>query len=98
MGKPAWSMKPPELVDAPQTDKDAFVSEGTSKPAPGAEGTRKPKGKVQRADGTEARRLVVYLPPELMQRLRVHCAEAEVSLSEVVGEAVAGHLATSTEG
>ena len=53
---------------------------------------RKPKGRVQRADGTEARRLVVYLPTETMQRLRVHCAQGEASLSAAVTEAVDNYL------
>lgn len=90
--------KPPELqpVEPPPAAVAAFIRGDKSEPAGarGDAGATKPKGAVKRADGTEARRLVVYLPPELMQRLRVHCAETEVSLSAVVVEAVDRHLAS----
>jgi len=89
-------MKPPKLVDAPQTHKDVFVGEGTSKSTPEpvtvATEHKAGKGRVVRSDGTEARRLVVYLPPETMQRLRMHCAENELSLSAAASEAFAEWL------
>jgi hypothetical protein len=87
--------KPPELqavADAAPEDKDAFVRESKPSKAPRAKKapaveTSRAKGVVKRADGSEARRLVVYLPPEIMQRLRMRCAEHEVNLSTAASEA-----------
>ncbi len=96
MGKtvPLTLRKPPQVS---ATDVDAFVSDGAGSSAPKPSPTiskaeHQPKGKVQRADGTEARRLVVYLPPDVMQRLRMQCAESEVTLSAAVTEALRAHL------
>lgn len=94
MGKtvPLTLRKPPQASAA---DVDAFVNAGAGSSAPKPlpkQRTAKAKGKVQRADGSEARRLVVYLPTDVMQRLRMQCAESEVTLSAVVTEALRAHL------
>jgi hypothetical protein len=85
--------KPPETNPAAA---EAFVRQADEpkRPALRDAAERKPKGAVARADGTEARRLVVYLPPETMQRLRVSCAERELSLSAAVTEALGSWLST----
>lgn len=57
--------------------------------------TAKPKGLLARADGREVRRVVVYLPPELYRRTRVHCAETEADVSAFVTEAIASKLGAS---
>lgn len=44
------------------------------------------------ADGRQRRRLTVYLPVELAQRLVVHCAAGELEMSDVVTEGVEGEL------
>lgn len=36
---------------------------------------------VTRADGRQVQRLTVYLPPELVRRLRMRCVELELDLS-----------------
>jgi hypothetical protein len=43
-------------------------------------------GLVERADGSAARRLTVYLPPDLYRRVKLHVAGLECNLSEFVAE------------
>ena len=84
--------KPPETNPA---DADAFVRQADAPkrlPAAVDANERKAKGVVKHADGTEARRLVVYLPPDAMQRLRMRCAEHELSLSAAITEALGSWL------
>lgn len=43
-----------------------------------------PKGRVVWRDGTEVRRLVAYVPPDVMVRFRARCAGLEATMSAVV--------------
>jgi hypothetical protein len=43
---------------------------------------------VVRQSGTERRRTTVYFEPELARRLNVYCAQHDLEMSQVVGEAV----------
>jgi hypothetical protein len=43
---------------------------------------------VIRQGGTERRRTTVYFAPELARRLNVYCAQHDLEMSQVVGEAV----------
>lgn len=101
MGKtvPMSLRKPPETDVA---NKEAFVR-AANEPSQTAKtvtspsaNSVKPKGAIKRSDGSEARRLVTYLAPELMQRLRMYCAAQEKSLTEAVSEAVEGYLDVKT--
>lgn len=58
------------------------------KPAPAS----KRKGLVQRVKKGDLDRVTAYLPAELGERLRVHCAVHRVELSQAVAEAVDGWL------
>jgi hypothetical protein len=49
---------------------------------------RRRRGVVDRADGTQLRRLTVYVHMGLSQRLRQHCFDNELNLSEVAAEAM----------
>jgi hypothetical protein len=48
-------------------------------------GTRK-RGLVSRADGREAGRITVYVPPELALRLRKYCFERDQTITDVAAE------------
>lgn len=50
--------------------------------------TRKRKGVVARADGSERRRITVYIPTELGTQLGVWCAREGVDMSAAVTEAL----------
>jgi hypothetical protein len=43
---------------------------------------------VVRRGGTERRRTTVYFDPALAKRLNVYCAQHDLEMSQVVGEAV----------
>jgi len=45
-----------------------------------------------RRDGVRGERVSVYLPPELVVRLRVFCARERRSISDAVTEAVSAYL------
>ncbi len=95
------------VADAPQSAKDAFVAGEAPKrsnaKAPKRSGTHtskrsdvqtsgSAKAVVKRVDGRELRRMTVYLPTDLAAKLRVHCAGADVDVSEFVAQVVAGRL------
>jgi len=50
----------------------------------------KPKGKAASTGDKRAR--TVYLPPELDRRLRLHAAELDRTVSDVIADAVAAFL------
>ena len=54
-------------------------------------------GLVTRADGREVRRLVAYLPPGIMQKVRLYCAETGVSMSKLTTVAMATYLESQRE-
>jgi len=87
--QPAFSIARPEPPANEQQDREnqlkAFVSgERDAKPV---------RGVTVRADGSTARRLTVYVPPELYRRCKVRAAELDSSLSDWVGEVLARELA-----
>ena len=61
------------------------------------EATSDPSGRYKWSDGTEVRRLVMYVPPELALRFRAVCASREQKLSAVGTEMLAQWLATSQQ-
>lgn len=52
----------------------------------------RPKSILQRANGREVERMCIYLPPELAEDLRVHCARKRRQISEVIAAAIKAHL------
>ena len=91
---PLTLRKPPQQDNAA---RDAFVRGADAQTsrrsnAQTSGGKSSNKAVVKRVDGRELRRMTVYLPTDLAARLRVHCAEADIDLSEFVARAVAGHL------
>jgi hypothetical protein len=48
---------------------------------------------IQRKDGRTLRKMTIYMPVDLAKRLAVHCAAADVDMSDTVVEAVTAHLA-----
>ena len=50
--------------------------------------TRQNRAMVTRKDGSQRRRLTVYLPPTTFRELSFHCFDLEQNISDVVTEAV----------
>jgi len=50
--------------------------------------TRQSRAMVTRKDGSQKRRLTVYLPPSTFRELSFHCFDLEQNISDVVSEAV----------
>jgi hypothetical protein len=84
---PRHKAKPTASLRKPSAPKsvDDFVLEGTAPPA-----KEDPRGRalVVRRGGTERRRTTVYFDPALAKRLNVYCAQHDLEMSQVVGEAV----------
>ena len=87
---PAVQASERPVVQAPE--RPAVPQEAKSAPSAA------PRAVVTRADGSERRRMTLYLPPALARRLAVYCAGAERDLSDVVTEAVAGWLDAQAAG
>jgi hypothetical protein len=51
------------------------------------------RGIVRRASGDEVARVTVYLPPDVAMKLRRHCFEHGLDISEVAGRAVERYVA-----
>ena len=87
--RPAFSIARPEPAANEQQPRErqleVFVSGDETKPA---------RGITVRADGSRARRLTVYVAPELYRRCKVRAAELDRSLSDWVGEVLARELAS----
>jgi len=50
------------------------------------------RGTVERKDGTVAKRMTVYLDPQMAKRLHQACIEDETNMSAVIGVLVEGYL------
>lgn len=100
--KPVVSLRKPPKPAAPE-DADNFVN--GSKPASNGQmstvdgqvstseaSERLPRGAVKRASGEVLRRFTVYLDPSDSDRLRRHCFENELDLSEVAAMAIHEYL------
>ena len=84
--KPVVSIRKPP-VDP--TLAERFVAEGTSAPpaAPRSSGSL-----TDRRDGRTLRRTTVYLPPELIPRLRIYAAHQEQDVSVAIASICAEFL------
>lgn len=60
--------------------------------SPGSPAGPRSRGVSRRADGTERRRLSVYLTPELYKKAKLHAVDLEMSLSEWVAGLVQHEL------
>jgi hypothetical protein len=94
--KPTASLRKPP---APKSVDDFVTGSGQQEtpPAPRSvtpKTSAPPKSRtlVARKDGTERRRTTVYFEPELFKRLNVYCAQQDLEISQVVGEAVEAFL------
>lgn len=98
--KPTASLRKPP---APKSVDDFVTGSGQPQappappPAPRSAGQKpsaSPKSRtlVARKDGTERRRTTVYFEPEMFKRLNVYCAQHDLEISQVVGEAVEAFL------
>lgn len=92
--KPTASLRKPP---APKSVDDFVTGSGQPQapPAPrSAAPSAPPKSRtlVARKDGTERRRTTVYFEPELFKRLNVYCAQQDVEISQVVGQAIEAFL------
>lgn len=78
--------KPPKRTPVAEPEAERFV-EASEDPAPRAAKRKAPKeSKLRRP--TRGERVAVYLPPELMEELRIRCVQERRSVSDAVTEAV----------
>jgi hypothetical protein len=94
--EPPHSPAPPLLVAVPslpatsETAPDVPLQSAVGPQFPSADQTApkepRKRGLVPRADGREAGRITVYVPPELALRLRKHCFERDRTMTDVAGE------------
>jgi len=69
--------------------QDAAQSDILSNDLDSAKPSVAPKSaSVARKDGRTLRRMTIYLPQEIANRLRVYCAERDLDVSSVVTDAV----------
>jgi hypothetical protein len=88
---PISSPDAPKSAEQPKAEpilKVVPLSNESERPAKPAKRSGRRRGVVARAGGLELRRLTVYVDLELAQRLRKHCFERELNLSEVAAEAL----------
>lgn len=72
--------RPPKLDDARQFVKEANVK--TSRLSDGKKST----SYVERADGTELKKLTVYLPTEQARSLKIYAAQQDRDMSAIISE------------
>lgn len=91
--RPRTTVRKPTSPDVPRRELPQPTDEtaarkltGEKPPAPPARRSR--LRRERSADEPEQERLTVYLPPDLAEALRVHCARHRRSLSDAVTEAV----------
>ncbi len=83
LGPPSMDLVPAPVSDISEKRKSSRRNAPASTPAPSRR-----RGVVARASGKELRRLTVYVELGLAQRLRKHCFDQELSLSEVAAQAL----------
>ncbi|MEZ4447249.1 MAG: hypothetical protein R3B72_49675 [Polyangiaceae bacterium] len=81
---------PPDEAESPREEVSSKVA--VAKTRPKKSGASKAKTTL-RSDGSEVRRLTIYLPPELYLECKVHAAGLDRSLSEWIGDLVRAELA-----
>jgi hypothetical protein len=97
--------KPPEMTQAErEVATQAFIRDGVAPGARGLELVERPSVEVVsteqgmqasivcRQDGRQRRRMTIYLPPELAQRLKLHSVTTGEDMSDVVARALEAHL------
>jgi len=72
--------------DSPE--KPLGSGSGITDAKPETRPTPRPRRQIDRKDGRQLHRLTVYLPPALDRRLRVFCAETDLSISEAMSQAL----------
>ena len=83
---------------------EAFIARGDERPAVAAvkpaptESSKPRRGLVQRARKGTLDRVTAYLPVELGERLRVHCALERDEMSAVIAAALESYLDSSSSG
>ena len=89
--KPVFAVGPAPSVEAfvAGEPQPLHVVEAASSPtqAPRKRASAMPSARLRRDDPGE--RLAVYLPPELVQALRIHCVHERRSASDAATEAIA---------
>jgi hypothetical protein len=93
--KPEASPVPPSVTPVPESVVQVAVRDS----APPTEPTLTPPVveptptvPVVGPSGVTLRPVTVYLPPELAERLTLHCIQNDRDMSNVIGEALANHL------
>jgi hypothetical protein len=66
---------------------DEFVSG-----RPSVQAAKRPSALLTRANGREVRKFTLYFPVDVAKKMRAHCLEAEMDLSEFVTQAVSKAL------
>ena len=96
---PAPRPAPRTLAPAVQELGDLTELEPPVSLAPRSSGgtSRTPRGLVTRTDGRTLRRFVIYLPPELAQKLVIRCATEGMDLSDAFTEAAEAWVAAQGE-
>lgn len=90
--------KPPPPKPPDSRTAESFIATGApvakGPGASGDKGTSAPKGRgiVQRVHKGARRRVALYLPPDVAQRLVIHCATQGVSMSDVAADAFDRYL------
>jgi hypothetical protein len=75
--KPALTLRKPPSID----DFVAGAPRLSVAQTPERSDAQAPKSVITRADGRELRKLTVYLPAELAQRVRIHCVTHDIDIS-----------------
>lgn len=84
-GTPTLSVVP--TLAAPPIESHVAAQE---RPSERPKGPR--RGLVPRADGREAGRITVYVPPELALRLRTYCFERDLTMTDVAAQVLVAAL------
>lgn len=88
---PTASLQTPTASSEPLGSQQPALSHPTASTPASSRPARRRRGIVERAGGIERARLTVYLDPTDAQKLRRHCFEHGLDISDVAAEAI-GHL------
>jgi len=88
--KPALQVRAPKNADDFVTGRPAA---GRQRPAASAPPPPKRRGLVQRKGGAERARITVYLEPEVAEKLRRHCFEEGLQVSDLAAAAITRFVA-----
>lgn len=87
--QPRDNVTTPTLVAVPAPPREVDEPFGAES---AARKSSRRRGVVTRADGKEAGRITVYVPVDLALRLRQHCFELDMTMSEVAGKVLVDAL------